>query len=96
MSAIRRSQSLLKPLRWVLAGPFLGLLLSKRLLDVAKGLLLTAMPPRFYRQLPEVPIGILVGATLLSVVLARCACATSRAVLDSVSSACLFCKFSIP
>ena len=46
LAAIKRSWALVKPLRWQLAGPFVGLVVAQRLLDAGKGWLLTSMPPR--------------------------------------------------
>ena len=46
LAAIKRSWALVRPLRWQLAGPFVGLVVAQRLLDAGKGWLLTSMPPR--------------------------------------------------
>ena len=45
MAAIRRSWALVRPLRWHLAVPFVGLIVLQRLAEAAKGVLLTALPP---------------------------------------------------
>ncbi|KAI3436805.1 hypothetical protein D9Q98_006215 [Chlorella vulgaris] len=73
MAAVQRSQQLLRSVRWQLAVPFVGLLAARRLLEAAKTTLINAMPPRFYQELVEIPLVVLVGGTLLSVLLNRLA-----------------------
>eukprot|EP00887_Chlorella_sp_A99_P004126 scaffold23.g4126.t1 len=57
--------------RWQLAVPFVGFVLAGRLAVAAKGHLLTLLPPRFYRELVELPLLVLLGGTALSVLFAR-------------------------
>lgn len=71
MKAMRRSQQLLRPLRWQVAIPFILLIAAGRLVEAAKGALLGGMPPRFYTELLELPLGVLLGGSLLSIWLAR-------------------------
>lgn len=47
LAAIKRSRALLRPLRWRLAVPFVGIVVALRLADAAKGYLLSNMPPRW-------------------------------------------------
>ncbi|KAL4419119.1 hypothetical protein ABPG77_004511 [Micractinium sp. CCAP 211/92] len=70
-AAMERSRALLRGLRWQLAVPFVGLVVAGRLLEGAKATLLSNMPPRFYQELVELPLLVLVGGTLLSILLAR-------------------------
>ena len=69
--AIAKSKQVIQPLRAALALPFLGLLVVTRLLEPLKGHVLVALPVRYYRELPEIPIAIYVGLTILSVILNR-------------------------
>jgi hypothetical protein len=69
--AIQRSKRLVEPLRSTLAVPFLGLLFLSRALDPIKGILLTRIPERFYRELPEIPLALLILATIASVIIGR-------------------------
>ena len=69
--AIAKSKQVIQPLRAALALPFLGLLVITRILEPLKGRVLVALPVRYYRELPEIPIAIYVGLTILSVILNR-------------------------
>lgn len=71
VDAIKRSWGLLKKLKWQLAVPFVGMVVGSRLVEAAKGYLLTAMPPRHYRELVELPILVVVAGAVLSLILAR-------------------------
>lgn len=46
MTALRRSQQLVRPVRWQLAVPFVGLVAVRRLLETARSAAMTAMPQR--------------------------------------------------
>ena len=54
-----------------MALPFLGLIVGTRILDPIKVRLLTALPMRYYRELPEIPIALYVGSAILSVIINR-------------------------
>jgi hypothetical protein len=71
MAAVRRSRALLRPLRWALGVPFVGLVVAARLAEAGKGALLSAMPPRYYRELVELPLALMVGGAVLGAALAR-------------------------
>lgn len=71
IDAIKRSRDLVKPIRWTLAIPFVGLVVGQRLAEALKGHLLASMPPRFYKELIEIPGGLLIGGLILSVLLSR-------------------------
>ena len=71
IDAIKRSRDLIKPIRWTLAIPFVGLVVGQRLAEAVKGQLLASMPPRFYKELIEIPGGLLIGGLVLSVLLSR-------------------------
>ncbi|EFN58483.1 hypothetical protein CHLNCDRAFT_140505 [Chlorella variabilis] len=71
MAAVDRSRALLRSIRWQLAIPFVGLVAARRLLEAAKSTLVNAMPPRFYQELIEIPLVVLVGGTVLSLLVAR-------------------------
>lgn len=67
LAAIRRSRALVKPMRWQLAVPFVGLVVVQRLVEAGKGALLTAMPPRRAARLRPPP-----GLGLARRLVARC------------------------
>jgi hypothetical protein len=71
LDAVKRSHTLVKPIRWALAVPFLGLVVSARGAEALKGQLLAAMPPRFYKELIELPAALLIGGFVLSLLLSR-------------------------
>lgn len=71
MAAIQRSRTLLHPMRWALAVPFVGLVVVARLLEAGKGAVLSAVPPRFYKELLEIPVTLVVGGAVAGMVLAR-------------------------
>lgn len=70
-AAIQRSWRLVRPIRWQLAAPFVGVVVALRGLDAAKGFILTHVPPRYYQELIEIPVAVAVLGTLGSVLLAR-------------------------
>lgn len=69
--ALERSKQLVQPLRAAVALPFLGLILFTRILTPLKGRLLAALPMRYYRELPEIPIALYFGFTVLAVIIHR-------------------------
>ncbi|KAL3143273.1 hypothetical protein ABBQ38_002118 [Trebouxia sp. C0009 RCD-2024] len=69
--ALDRSKQLVQPLRAAVALPFLGLILFTRILTPLKGRLLAALPMRYYRELPEVPIALYFAFTVLAVIIHR-------------------------
>lgn len=71
LDAVKRSHKLVKPIRWALAIPFVGLVVSQRGAEALKGQLLAAMPPRFYKELIELPAALLIGGFVLSLLLSR-------------------------
>ena len=71
VEVVNESRKMLKPLRWRLAIPFVGLIVLQKVLDAVKGAILKSMPQRYYRELVEIPLVIVVGGTLVSVVMAR-------------------------
>ena len=50
--------------------PFLGLIIANKALQPLKAVLLASLPTRFYRDLPEIPIGILVALNVAVGILA--------------------------
>lgn len=70
-AAIKRSWQLLRTLRWQLAIPFVGLVVVGRLLEGLKATLLNAMPPRFYQELVELPLVVLLGGSVLTILISR-------------------------
>ena len=71
VDAVKRSHKLVKPIRWALAVPFVGLVVSQRGAEALKGQLLAAMPPRFYKELIELPAALLIGGFVLALLLSR-------------------------
>ena len=69
--AIRRSRALMQQIRWQLVVPFVGMVVAQRVAEAVKGQLLATMPPRFYKELVEIPAALLIGGFLLSVWLSR-------------------------
>lgn len=69
--AIQRSRQLIKPLRWDLAIPFVGLVAGQRLLESLKDRIMATLPARIYRELIEIPVVIVVGWWIASILLAR-------------------------
>ena len=69
--ALEKSKQVVQPLRAAVALPFLGLIIFTRLLDPLKGQALAALPMRYYRELPEIPIALYLGFTILAVIIHR-------------------------
>jgi hypothetical protein len=73
VGALKRSRTLLARgrLRWHLAAPFLGLVAAQRGLEAARNAALTAMPPRYFKELVELPLLLVVAAAVAAALLAR-------------------------
>ncbi len=69
--AIAKSKHVIQPLRAAVALPFLGLIVITRILKPLQGRVLAALPMRYYRELPEIPIAVYIGFVVLSVILHR-------------------------
>lgn len=69
--AIARSKEVIQPLRAAVALPFLGLIVVSRILEPLKGRVLAALPMRYYRELPEIPIVLYIGFSVVSVIINR-------------------------
>ena len=69
--AIQRSRQLIKPLRWDLGIPFVGLVAGQRLLEALKERIMATLSARIYRELIEIPVVIVVGWWVASIFLAR-------------------------
>ena len=71
--AIKESRTLMKPILWQAAIPFVSIIVCQRLIDVLQGKLIASLPGRFYYELLEVPLGIVTFgfASSLLVALAR-------------------------
>ncbi|GAB4813848.1 hypothetical protein N2152v2_000894 [Parachlorella kessleri] len=71
IAAIKRSRQLIKPIRWKLAVPFVGIVVAQHVMNSAKGFLLGNLPPRYYLELVEIPAAIAVLGTLATLLLTR-------------------------
>jgi hypothetical protein len=71
LDAVWRSRELIKPVRWALAPPFVGLVVAQRALESGKERVMAALPARFYREIIEIPAVVLIGGMVLSVYVAR-------------------------
>lgn len=69
--AITRSKEVIQPLRAAVALPFLGLIVVSRILEPLKGQVLAALPMRYYRELPEIPIALYISFSVASVIINR-------------------------
>ncbi|DBA68982.1 TPA: hypothetical protein ACH3X2_013154 [Trebouxia sp. C0005] len=69
--AIARSKDLIQPLRAAVALPFLGLIVISRILDPLRLQVMAALPTRYYRELPEIPIALYIGFQVASVIVNR-------------------------
>lgn len=69
--AIQRSRQLIKPLRWDLGIPFVGLVAGQRVLEALKERIMATLTARIYRELIEIPVVIVVGWWVVSIFLAR-------------------------
>ena len=70
-NALKRSRDLMRGIRWSLALPFVGLVIGQRLLEAGRGWLLGSIPPRFYNELIEIPVAIMLVGGLSSIFLSR-------------------------
>lgn len=61
----------MKSLRAAAALPFLGLKIFTVLLKPFQGQVLAALPMRYFRELPEIPIALYVGFTVLGIMIHR-------------------------
>ena len=69
--ALKASKSLMRPLRSALAVPYVGLLLTTKLLAFLGQFALTALSPRIARDIPEIPLAVYVGVALTTLILHR-------------------------
>lgn len=69
--ALKKSAQLVEPIRKVLAGPYVGLLLTPKLLAFLGRLFLTSLSPRIAKDVPEIPILAYLLLALATVVLNR-------------------------
>ena len=69
-----RSQQLskLRGVKKALLWPYVGLIVAVRLVSVGRGPLLSLLPSRIIREVPEIPFAIYCAMLFLSVVLNRC------------------------
>ena len=94
-AAMARAKELVRPLRAAAALPFLGLMFLTNIMEPVKGQVLAAMPVRWYRELPEIPILVFIAFSLLTLVIQRsvtAACDLASLLLadscDRISSHC--------
>ena len=71
-SVLERSRVLAQPLQRPLVVPYVGLTVVARALSAVKGMLLGAIPSRWVREIPEIPIAAYILLLFMSVVLTRC------------------------
>lgn len=69
--ALVRSRELIKPMKWRVAVPFVGLIVLQKVLEAGKGALLTKMPQRFYKELVEFPLVVVIGGAVATLLLSR-------------------------
>lgn len=70
LNALRRSQELMKPIKWSASLPFVGIIVSQRLVEMGKDKIIQAIPQRFYFELIEIPLVIIFVGTIASLFLA--------------------------
>ena len=70
LNAIKRSMQLVKPIRWSVAMPFLAIIVFQRIVESGKERLIAVLPIRYYSELIEIPLGILLLGSALSLFLA--------------------------
>ena len=70
LSALKRSRELMKPIKWSASLPFVGIIVSQRLVEMAKEKIIQAIPQRFYFELIEIPLAIIFVGTVISLFLA--------------------------
>lgn len=63
---------LAQPLHRPLVVPYVGLTVVARALSAAKGALLAAIPTRWVREIPEIPIAAYILLLFISVLFTRC------------------------
>ena len=68
---LERSRKLAEPLHRPLVVPYVGLTVVTRAMSAAKGALLAAIPTRWVREIPEIPIAVYVLLMIVSVLLTR-------------------------
>ena len=68
---LERSRKLAAPLHRPLVVPYVGLTVVARALSAAKGTLLAAIPTRWVREIPEIPIAAYVVLVFVLVLLTR-------------------------
>ena len=68
---LERSRKLAEPLHRPLVVPYVGLTVVARALSAAKGALLAAIPTRWVREIPEIPIAAYIVLLFVSVLLTR-------------------------
>lgn len=66
--AIQASRELMKPIRWKAAIPFVFIIVVQRLIDLGQGKIISSLPSRFYYELLEIPVGVLIIGFSLSVI----------------------------
>lgn len=65
--AVARSRQLMKPILWETAIPFVTIIICQRLVEVLQGKFIASLPQRFYYELLEIPIGIVMIGFALSI-----------------------------
>lgn len=70
LRALQRSRELMKPIKWGASLPFVGIIVSQRLVEMAKEKIIQAIPQRFYFELIEIPLAIIFVGTVTSLFLA--------------------------
>eukprot|EP00955_Chlamydomonas_euryale_P064875 359094-Chlamydomonas_euryale.AAC.22 len=73
--ALERSKEMMTGFRRGYAWPYLSLLVGIRLLDMIRTFLLAVMPPRYWQELVEMPIVLIVAFAFAKIVVIRCGCA---------------------
>lgn len=67
VEAVKESRKLMKPIQWGSALSFVWIILGLRLVEISKERLIGTLPPRYYMELIEIPIVILLSTSVLSV-----------------------------
>jgi len=70
LNALQRSQELMKPIKWSAGLPFVGIIASQRLVEMGKDKMMQSIPQRFYFELIEIPLVIIIVGTIISLFLA--------------------------
>lgn len=71
IDALKRSKDLIENIRKSLAAPFVLFIAGQRILETGRGWMLSLVPERFYAELVEIPIIIIITTTAAAVFLAR-------------------------